>query len=155
MLQSYLHENDACLQLRQPWIIVPVDVTVSAHHFRSKCDSNMAVFINFIHPIEICSEAFLVSNGTQRNGRVINYDRALLTKMHIQFSKFHRCAEKSPIFANKNRVADTVGIQHVTYSQEVNIKEHLQGLKLTFPTYRFCWPNQTFTGPHMTRLFLC
>ena len=39
---------------------------------------------------------------------VVNHDAALLNGMHIYFfRKFHPCADKSRIFANTNRVADT------------------------------------------------
>ena len=54
MLLSYLRENDARLQWRQPWSTVRVDVIVSARHFPRKYDSNMTVFIHRICPIYIC-----------------------------------------------------------------------------------------------------
>ena len=47
MLLSYLRENDARLQSRQPLAIVHVDVTVSARYFRA----NMAVGVHCIRPI--------------------------------------------------------------------------------------------------------
>ena len=52
MLLSYLRENDAHLQWRQPWATVRVDVTVSARHFSRKYDSNMAVWVHCIRPIK-------------------------------------------------------------------------------------------------------
>ena len=63
---------------------------------------NLTVCIHCIHPILVCIEAFLVSNGTQkRHGRVVNYDSALLMRMHTIFRKFHHYAENSPIFVRQ------------------------------------------------------
>ena len=69
----------------------------------------MAACVHCIRPIYISLEAFLVSNGTQlSNGSVVNYNSALLTRMHIAFGKFHVCAQNLPIFANTNKEVVTV-----------------------------------------------
>ena len=88
MLLSYLFGNDAHWQWRQHEQWPKVDVTVSACHFSRKYDSSVAFCIVCIRPIYICLEAFLVSNGTKRRNRcVVNYDSALLTRMHMNFLK--------------------------------------------------------------------
>ena len=51
MFLSYLRENDAHLQWRQPWAIVRVDVTVGVRHFPRSYDSNMAICVHCIGPI--------------------------------------------------------------------------------------------------------
>ena len=51
MYLSYLRENDARLQCRQPWVIVHVDVTVTALHVPRTYAGNMAVCVHCIRPI--------------------------------------------------------------------------------------------------------
>ena len=74
----------------------------------------MTAGVHCIHTIKTRLETFIVGSGThRRNERVVNYDPALLTRMHMHFGKFYPCAEKSPIVAHFGLAADTILIDPI------------------------------------------